>query len=57
MFDCLLDKYWRPLRRTVHELLTRKACERHLAIQQMEAAQLMYDLLELPEVSTLRDAF
>ena len=41
---------WRALRRGIHEILTRDACLRHLAIQVAEGHQLMNDFLEHPEV-------
>lgn len=42
---------WKAIRRVVHDAVTREACMEHLPIQQAEATQLMYDLLEQPQVS------
>lgn len=42
---------WKLLRRTVRDILTREACQKHLPIQQAEATQLMYDLLKDPQVT------
>ncbi|KAJ7609443.1 cytochrome P450 [Roridomyces roridus] len=40
---------WRTLRKTAHSILTAQAAERHLPIQQAEAAQLLYDILCTPK--------
>jgi hypothetical protein len=41
---------WRVLRKTAHVILTPQASEQHLPIQKAEATQLMYDILNDPEV-------
>ena len=41
---------WKSMRRVAHDVLTREACMDHLPIQRAEATQLMYDLLEQPQV-------
>ncbi|CAL1706719.1 unnamed protein product [Somion occarium] len=40
---------WRSMRRAAHDMLSPKACLRHLPIQRAESAQLMFDLLESPQ--------
>lgn len=39
-------------RKAIHQFLSRPACVRHIPIQEAEATQFMYELLEDPEVYT-----
>jgi len=45
-----LDDVWRRHRRATHEILTPRACENYLPIQYAEAYQLMFELLNHPQV-------
>ncbi|EUC67612.1 cytochrome P450 family oxidoreductase, putative [Rhizoctonia solani AG-3 Rhs1AP] len=42
-------KDWRTLRRVSHELLTQRACARHVSIQRAESSQLLHDFLTDPK--------
>ena len=44
------DDVWRKLRKGAHTILTPQAAARHLPIQYAEATQLMYELMNEPEV-------
>lgn len=41
---------WRMQRKAIHTFLSRTACVKHIPIQEAEAIQFMYELLEDPEV-------
>lgn len=41
---------WRMQRKAIHTFLSRSACVRHIPIQEAEATQFMYELLEDSEV-------
>ena len=44
---------WRMQRKAIHTFLSRPACIRHIPIQEAEATQFMYELLEDPKVTYL----
>jgi len=44
---------WKALRKAAQVLLTPQAVKKHLPIQQAEATQLMYDIVNFPQVLTL----
>ncbi|KII94757.1 hypothetical protein PLICRDRAFT_693091 [Plicaturopsis crispa FD-325 SS-3] len=46
---CRYPDPWRPMRKTLHALLTPQSAARHLHVQIAEAAQLAYDILKKPE--------
>lgn len=45
-----LAQFWRRCRRLAQTMFTKEACATYLPVQQAEATQLMYDLLNEPEV-------
>ena len=48
-----LGPVWRSMRRAAHDMLSPKACLKHVPIQRAESSQLLYDLLMDPKVGFL----